>query len=311
MLAALVKRISGQEVMDYLEQRLFKPLGLRDARFWLRDPSGCCQGGTGLCMSLRDMHRIACCLLAGGEQLVPAWYLTEMTKKQIETVQRQAEEEKYGYGWQCWRTRAGWSLYGMGGQLSILCPDKQTVLSTIADTRLDPFGVQRIYNAFFDEIWPFLPGDGGIPEGTPDQPLILSLSVPGLKDCPAAGFLGKGCYVFPGSNSLGLKALTLSDTELKMSRTTCSVSLPYARGKTLEIPWPGYSDIPALVSAGWIEDRVLRLRCHAVGNAPCGFDMLISLSKDRITVQSRCSSDPLTIGYDGIASGFLQKGDCQ
>ena len=311
VLAALVRRISGMEVIDYLEEHLFHPLSCQDQRYWLRDPSGCCQGGTGLCMSLRDLHRIAECLLRGGDGIIPRWYAENMGKKHIDTSLQDKEEERYGYGWQCWRTRAGWSLYGMGGQLSILCPDKQTVLSTIADTRLDPFGVQRIYNAFFDEIWPFLPGDGGIPEGTPDQPLILSLSVPGLKDCPAAGFLGKGCYVFPGSNSLGLKALTLSDTELKMSRTTCSVSLPYARGKTLEIPWPGYSDIPALVSAGWIEDRVLRLRCHAVGNAPCGFDMLISLSKDRITVQSRCSSDPLTIGYDGIASGFLQKGDCQ
>ena len=310
VLAALVRRISGQEVIDFLEKRLFTPLGCQDPRKWLRDPSGCCQGGTGLCMSLRDLHLVAGCLLRGGDGLIPRWYAEEMGKKHIDTSLQDKEEERYGYGWQCWRTRAGWALYGMGGQLSILCPDRQAVLSTIADTRLDSSGVQRIYNAFFEEIWSFLPEGGGIPKGTPDLPLILSPSVPGLKDCPVAGFSGGGCYDFSGGNPLGLQTLTLSDTELKLTRNTCTVSLPYVRGKTLEIPWPGCPDVPALVSAGWIEGGVLRIRCHAVGDAPCGFDMLISLQDDRITVQSRCSSDPLTAGYEGIASGILRKGGC-
>ena len=93
-----------------------------------------------------------------------------------------------------------------------------------------------------------------------------------------------------------------------MVRGTGPASLPYARGKTLEVPWPGRPEVPALVSAGWVDDGILRLRCHAIGDAPCGFDMLVSFSADRVTVQSRCSSDPLTAGCDGIASGVLQKG---
>ena len=44
VLAALVKRLSGREVIDFLEERLFSPLGCQDDRYWLRDPSGCCQG---------------------------------------------------------------------------------------------------------------------------------------------------------------------------------------------------------------------------------------------------------------------------
>ena len=78
VLAALVRRISGMEVMDYLEERQFRPLGCRDSRYWLRDPSGCCQGGSGLCMSLRDLHLFAVCLLRGGDGLVPRWYAEEM-----------------------------------------------------------------------------------------------------------------------------------------------------------------------------------------------------------------------------------------
>ena len=97
VLAALVKRLSGQEVMDFLEERLFTPLGCSDPRYWLRDPSGCCQGGTGLCMSLRDLHRVAQCLLDGGRGLVPGWYVEQMGKKLIETLLQGNEEERYGY----------------------------------------------------------------------------------------------------------------------------------------------------------------------------------------------------------------------
>lgn len=114
VLSSLVKRLSGMEVIDFLEERLFTPLGCEDPRFWLRDPAGQCTGGTGLCMSLRDLNRVALCLSRGGEGLVPGWFVTEMQKKHIDTLLQRNEEERYGYGWQCWRTRDGWVMYGMG-----------------------------------------------------------------------------------------------------------------------------------------------------------------------------------------------------
>ena len=308
VLAALVKRVSGQEVIDLLEERLLGPLGCTDARRWLRDPSGCCQGGTGLCMSLRDMHRVSECLLRGGDGLVPGWYVREMSKKQIGTPLQENREEKYGYGWQCWRTRAGWALYGMGGQRSVLCPDRQAILSTIADTRLDPAGVQRIYDAFFDEVWPYLPEDGRIPERETGLPLILDLPAAGLADDGAVRPSGDGLYVFPQPNPLGLKSLALSESELTLVRDSGSSVLAFTRGETRETAWPGRPDVPATVSAARPEAGNLRLRCHAVGDAPCGFDLLISLRDGLITVRSRCSSDPLTAGFDGIASGILQRG---
>jgi len=40
VLASLVRRLSGKEVIDFLEDRLFRPLGCEDRRYWLRDPSG-------------------------------------------------------------------------------------------------------------------------------------------------------------------------------------------------------------------------------------------------------------------------------
>ena len=308
VLAALVKRVSGREVIDFLEKRLFTPLGCTDPRKWLRDPSGCCQGGTGLCMSLRDLHRVAECLLRGGDGLVPRWYAEEMGKKQISTALQEKEEERYGYGWQCWCTRAGWAMYGMGGQLSVICPEHRAVLSTVADTRLDPYGVQRIYDAFFEEILPLLPEGGVFPENTDGLPLTPALRFAGLKDNPAAVFPGSRRYRFDAGNPLRLDSLVLSAAELRFVRNGTEEVLPWARGQTLEAAWPGHPEVPALVSSGWIEEGLLRIRCHAIGDSPCGFDMLLCLREDCVTIRSRCSSDPLTAAYDGFASGTPVKG---
>ena len=302
VLAALVKRLSGQEVMDFLEERLFTPLGCTDERYWLRDPSGCCQGGTGLCMSLRDLHRVSQCLLDGGRGIVPAWYVREMGKKQIDTSLQDKEEERYGYGWQCWRTRAGWAMYGLGGQLSVICPDRQAILSTIADTRLDPMGVQRIYNAFFEELYPFIG-----PESAEDRPAVMDRAVPPLPDLENADDGTTGVYSFPDPNALGLKALQLRRDGLVYENARGPVTLPFRRGQVLKTGYPGWPGVPALVTAGWVESGLLRIRCFAVGDAPCGFDMLLSFRDGRLTVQCRCSNDPVTAGYDGAASGILRK----
>lgn len=299
VLAALVKRLSGQEVMDFLEERLFTPLGCSDPRYWLRDPSGCCQGGTGLCMSLRDLHRVAQCLLDGGRGLVPGWYVEQMGKKQIETLLQGNEEERYGYGSQCWRTRAGWSMYGLGGQLAIVCPEKQTLLTTIADTRLDPCGVQRIYNAFFEEVYPYI--------GQEDMmPTVMSLTAHSLPDQSEHRLSAAGPFRFPEENQLQLRSLRLENNMLYYENARGKVELPFLPGQNLQTAYPGWPQVPALVSSGWVDRGLLRIRCYAIGNAPCGFDMLLQFREKTVTVQSRRSGDPVTNGYDGVATGQLE-----
>lgn len=296
VLAALVKRLSGQEVIDFLNDRLFFPLGCQDEHFWLRDPSGCCQGGTGLCMSLRDLHKVAQCLMNGGEGLAPTWYVEAMGQKHIDTPLQDNEEEQYGYGWQCWRTRAGWAMYGLGGQLAILYPDKRAILCTIADTRLDPFGVQRIYNAFFQELYPYLDRE----DMAPTRFEIAHQLVP---HHPEYAMGSTPRFTFSDGNPLQLKWLQLRDSCLYYENARGPVELPFACGQNVPIPFPGWPDVPAQVAAGWLAPGQLRLRCHAIGNAPCGFDLLLSLRENRATVQCKRSHDPVTEGYDGVVSG--------
>ncbi|MBR6028555.1 MAG: beta-lactamase family protein [Clostridia bacterium] len=296
VLSSLVRRLSGKEVVDFLEERLFTPLGCEDSRFWLRDPSGQCTGGTGLCMSLRDLNRVALCLSRGGDGLIPGWFMSQMQQKQIDTLLRDSEEERYGYGWQCWRTRAGWVLYGMGGQLAVLCPEKDAVFCSIGDVRLDSAGMQRIYDAFFEELYPWLDREDM-------APVRLELPAPTLKDVPEARRVVSGSYQFPEENPLGWTQLQMKEDCLCYENARGSCRLPFRAGETLCADYPGWPGEPATVSAAWYADGALRIRCHAIGNSPCGFDMVLVFTGDSVTVQSRRSADRMTDGYAGSASG--------
>jgi len=297
VLAALVRRVSGMEVVDFLNERLFGPLGCQDVRYWLRDPSGCCQGGTGLCMSLRDLHRVGECLLEGGRGQVPGWFVEEMSKKQIETPLQPNEEERYGYGWQCWQTRAGWVMYGMGGQLCVIHPEKKTVFSTIADTRLDTMGVQRIYNAFYEEVYPWIGQEEMEPE-------TFQAEVKPMATQEEYAISATGTYQFPEENQLGMKWLRLDGNELRYANARGEIRLPFEPGKLIETAYPGWPEIPAHVRAGWVEPGTLRVRCDAVGDAPCGFDLLVCIHEEGVTVQSIKSWDPVTEGYEGVVSSL-------
>ena len=300
VLASLVKRLSGEEVIDFLEERLFRPLGCRDDRYWLRDPAGQCTGGTGLCMSLRDLNRVALCLNRGGDGLIPGWFVAEMQKKQIDTLLQGNEEERYGYGWQCWRTRAGWVMYGMGGQLAVFCPEQDAVLCTIADVRLDPQGMQRIYDAFFEEVYPWL---------DQEDMAAVSLQLPALtlRDNSMSARILAGHYVFPRENELGLKWLQIDGNSLRYENARGQCYLPFRPGETIQAEYPGWAGEPATVSAGWYADRALRIRCHAIGDFPCGFDMTVVFAGDTVTVQARRSWDPRTDDYDGVGTGGLSE----
>lgn len=299
VLASLVKRLSGMEVIDFLNERVFRPLGATDEKYWLRDPSGACQGGTGLCMSLRDLHKISRLVMEGGGGLVPEWFCREMGKIRILNPLGTKREESCGYGWQVWGTRAGWAMYGMGGQLAVVCPEKDALLCTIADTRLDPVGVQRIYDAFFEEVYPYI-GLEDMAEAT------LQYVVQALPHDDAFRLEEAGPYRFAPGNPLGLKSVALRGQTLLWENVLGRHPLRFGLGENVIGVFPGHDELPALCSGGWIAPGMLRVRCFIIGDAPCGVDMVLSFRADCLTVQSRRSTDPATVGYEGTASGYRE-----
>lgn len=109
--------------------------------------------------------------------------------------------------------------------------------------------------------------------------------------------------MFPTDNPLRLKHMAVEANRIVYENDRGLVALPFKPGESIRASYPGWPQIPALISAGFVGENTLRVRCYAIGDAPCGFDMLIVHKNGTLTVQSRKSFDPVTEGYEGVATG--------
>jgi len=86
MASAIVQKVSGQKIIDYLQPRLFEPLGIEGID-WEVSPSGVNTGGWGLRVKTEDMAKLGQLYLNkgvwNGEQIIPKSWVEEATKEHI------------------------------------------------------------------------------------------------------------------------------------------------------------------------------------------------------------------------------------
>ena len=100
VLSAIVTERTGMTLSEYLEPRLFQPLGITKY-LWETCPKGITKGGWGLFLCPEDMAKLGQLYLQRGiwkgQQLVPEGWVEISTGKQVESV-----EGTFGYGYQVW-----------------------------------------------------------------------------------------------------------------------------------------------------------------------------------------------------------------
>lgn len=170
MLSAIVQKVTGEKVVDYLTPRLFEPLHIDKPR-WEESPQGINAGGWGLYLKTEDLAKMGQLLLQKGEwngkQIIPADWVEEMSKKQVESVNpgtrmEQAAERgmtvetsdwMQGYGYQMWRCRPGcFRADGANGQYIIVIPEKNAVIAITSNVQ----DLQKELNLVWDNILPVL-----------------------------------------------------------------------------------------------------------------------------------------------------------
>ena len=168
MLSAIVQKVTGEKVLDYLTTRLFEPLHIDKPR-WDESPQGISAGGWGLYLKTEDLAKMGQLLLQNGKwkgkQIIPAEWVYEMSKKQVESINpgtrlEQAEERgmtketsdwMQGYGYQMWRCRPGcFRADGARGQYIIVVPDKNAVIAITSDVE----DLQGELNLVWEKILP-------------------------------------------------------------------------------------------------------------------------------------------------------------
>lgn len=131
VLSALIQKLSGSTLADYLTPRLFEPLGI-EKPFWETNCVGECIGGTGAYLKLYDLAKICRCYADGGKyngkQVVPSRWTREATKLQV--VFNSNAPQK-GYGYLFWIEDGIFSMTGMFGQIISYCPQYDAVIATM------------------------------------------------------------------------------------------------------------------------------------------------------------------------------------
>jgi CubicO group peptidase (beta-lactamase class C family) len=144
MLSAIVQKVTGQKVIDYLRPRLFDPLGI-EGMDWEVDPKGINVGGWGLRLKTEDMAKFAQLFLQkgkwNGKQILPAAWIEEASTLKIiqhpeySQAKRDSSDWEQGYCYQMWRCRHN-AFRGDGafGQFIIVMPDQDAVIAITAET---------------------------------------------------------------------------------------------------------------------------------------------------------------------------------
>jgi CubicO group peptidase (beta-lactamase class C family) len=171
VLGALVEKLTGMELMDYLRKEVFDKIVFSKKAYTMKDPVGVSQGGSGMMCTLRDMAAVAYLVnhygTIDGEELIPEDFIRQAVSNLTPTDIQPVPDEQGGYGYFIWmpRTRigsgdfgssAGYVMYGMGGQLAVCFPKYDFCFLTIADTIGNSAGLQTLYDSFYYTVYPYL-----------------------------------------------------------------------------------------------------------------------------------------------------------
>jgi CubicO group peptidase (beta-lactamase class C family) len=153
MCSAIVQKVTGQTLCDYLQPRLFEPLGIENPRWELRQQYTF--GGSGLHIRTEDIARFGQLYLQRGrwhgKQLVPAAWVDAATARQTANGSNPASDWDQGYGYQFWRCRPGcYRGDGAFGQFCIVIPEQDAVVAITSGTR----NMQGVMNLLWDKLLP-------------------------------------------------------------------------------------------------------------------------------------------------------------
>ena len=264
MLGAVLHKLTGQTLREYLTPRLFEPLEIVPG-IWECCPRGLNCGGWGLYLKLRDLAKFAQLLLDGGvydgHELIPTDYLAEATQAHADNSMNQKPDWKLGYGWQFWRSTYGYRCDGASGQYAVVVPEFDLTPTTLSATP----NMQRILTAFWEEVIPAL-STAPLPEDRAAQAELRQtldrLAMPGASGDEAPRRMRKRFEFAPNAGGIVSCAVDAEAEE-------CALTFQFANGATEQLRAGfgkfAYSNLkltdrtahPTAASAAWRDGKLV------------------------------------------------------
>jgi len=218
MLSAIVQKKTGQRISEYLQPRLFGPLGITGID-WETDLNGVNTGGWGLRLKTEDIAKFAQLFLQkgkwDGKQVLPEGWAEEASAAQIiqhpqySKAKRDSSDWEQGYGYQMWRCRNnGFRGDGAFGQYAIILPEQDAVIAITSET----VDMQGELNLIWNVLLPAMQNNNSMPNKSADAALnkrLSSLSLPVKKES-----------IHPKSSDLTTKTFTIDPNSMDIQSAT-------------------------------------------------------------------------------------------
>ena len=166
MCSAIVQKLTGEKLLDYLRPRLWQPLGITGAA-WECCPRGINVGGSGLSVKTEDIARFGQLYLNkgvwNGRRLLSEDWIAEATAKQVANGENPDSDWNQGYGYQFWRCRRNiFRGDGAFGQYCVVMPEQDAVLAITAGVGDMQAVLQKVWDHLLPAMHPApLPADPG------------------------------------------------------------------------------------------------------------------------------------------------------
>lgn len=219
MLSAILQKVTGQTLLDYLKPRLFEPLGIEKPA-WETDPRGISVGGWGLKITTMDIAKLGQLYLQKGiwegRRLLSESWVTAATSAQVPNGSNSQSDWNQGYGYQFWRSRHNtYRADGAMSQFCIVMPGTDAVLAITAGHQ----NMQQVLDLVWEHLLPAMTPDP-IP---PDEQAQIALT---KKLETLSHPVIQGELTSPLAANLSGKRFTLDKNDVGME----AVSFDFGRG---------------------------------------------------------------------------------
>jgi CubicO group peptidase (beta-lactamase class C family) len=306
MLAAIVQKTTGMKLLDYLQPRLFEPLGIENLT-WDESPQGIVMGGIGLNLKTEDIARFGQLYLQKGmwqgKQILPESWVTEATSFQVANGDYALSDWAQGYGYQFWRCRHGaYRGDGAFGQYCIVMPEQDAVLAMTGG--VDALEMQPPLDLVWQILLPAMCPDALPYDSAAHEKLITKLSalafqpMQGQPTSPVASQISGRAYKVD-VNALDLESITLNFTEagcavtLKTSTDEDTILSGYGvwqRGQTTLLKEPHvFTPTQIAVSGAWTADSTFTMVIRLY-ETPFYSTLICHFLSDELMIETRINA---------------------
>lgn len=306
MQSAIVQKVTGQTVLDFLRPRLFEPLGIENP-VWDANFQGISLGGYGLRVRTEDIAKFGQFYLQKGawkgNQLLPAEWVEMATSKQASNGSNPRSDWNQGYGFQFWRCRHNaYRGDGAFGQYCVVMPDQDVVVAITSGVG----DLQAVLNVVWDKLLPAceakeLPADGEAHEQLHEK--LANLAVPsaqGEASSATASSVLDAQYEFP-ANEQKLERIAINSKNegrsltlaIAQDGTTMEFPAGYREWKKARAAFPGgrlaqFPDEPVAGTFAWENKDTLVIEVCAY-ETPFHMTYKLTFDGDSVTLYSEAN----------------------